>query len=159
MGVGGMVIRFSNLFLRILQLCVSVIILGIFGWFIADLVHHDEPIARYIKAVAGLSALAAIYTLFGVLLTLFLGGITFFAILAVALDVCFVASFIAIAVMARGGHGSCKGNVNTPIGSGPTDGNAAGYGQNGSDRSGYRPSLGIACRLQKAVLALAIIGL
>lgn len=164
MGVASMLIRFGNVGLRFLQFCTSIIILGIFGWFIRVLVDNDAPIGRDIKAVVGLSALAALYTLFGIILTFFLGGILFFALLAVALDVCFVASFIAIAVMARGSRGSCSGNVSTPIGDGPSDRDAPGYGQGGFGfggryQSGYRPNLGLACRLQKAVLALAVIGM
>lgn len=164
MGVGSTLVRLGNPFIRFLQLCISVAIVGIYGWYIAVLVSHDAPIARHVKAVAGLAALAAIYTLFGVLLSFFLGGMMFFAMLAVALDVCFVASFIAIAIMARGSHGSCKGHVNTPIGSGPSDSSSPGYGRNGFGfggryKHGFSPNLGLACRTQKAVLALAIIGL
>lgn len=160
MGVGGVLLRVFNLLLRAMQLCTSVIIVGIFGWFIGTLVHHNSHIPTWVKAVEGLAALAAIYTLFGVLLTLFLGGMTFFAMLAVALDVCFIGSFIAIAVMTRGGHRSCnRGFVSTPIGSGPANNNGQGFGSDGIFRDGDRPNLSLACRLQKGVFALAIIGM
>lgn len=164
MAVAGILLRISNLVLRAMQLCTSVIIVGIFGYFIAVLVHHNVHIARWIKAVEGLAGLAALYTLFGLILTLFLGGMMFFAMLGVALDVCFIAAFIAIAVMTRGGHKSCSRNVSTPLGSGPSNTNDPGYGQNnfglgGSHRSGYNPNLRLACRLQKGVFALSIIGM
>ncbi|KAK2763348.1 hypothetical protein FQN54_009984 [Arachnomyces sp. PD_36] len=156
MSVAGILLRFSNVILRALQLCTSVIIVGIFGYFIGVLVDHNAHIPRWVKAVEGLAGLAALYTLFGVLLTLFLGGKMFFAMLAVALDVCFIASFIAIAAMTRGGHRSCSGNVSTPIGSGPSSNSSGGLGRFGNR---YRPNLSLACRLQKGVFALAIIGI
>jgi len=116
MGVAGIFLRISNLIIRAMQLCTSVIIVGIFGFFIGVLNDHNAPIARWIKAVEGLAGAAAIYALLGVLLTLFLGGKMFFAMLAVGLDVCFVAAFIAIAIMTRGGRRRCSGFVRTPIG-------------------------------------------
>ena len=164
MGVSGALLRISNLLIRGLQLCTSVIIVGIFGYFIAVLVGHSAPIARWIKAVEGLSGAAALYTLLGVILTLFLGGILFFAILAIILDICFIAAFIAIAVMTRSGTESCSGNVQTPLGNGPAQvssgrDNLSDYGFGGNQQGNYRPNLKLACRLQKGVFALAIIGM
>ena len=66
------------------------------------------------KAVEGISGGACIYTAFATLLTCFLGGLTFFAFLAILLDICFLGAFIAIAILARGGvHTS---GVNSPLG-------------------------------------------
>ena len=50
-----------------------------------------------------MSGAAVIYTGFASLLTCFLGGITFFAFLAILLDVLFCAAMVAIAVLTRGG--------------------------------------------------------
>ena len=47
---------------------------------------------------------AVIYTGFATLLTCFLGGITFFALLAILLDVLFCGAMVAIAVLTRGGR-------------------------------------------------------
>ncbi len=55
------------------------------------------------KAVEGIAGAAVIYTAFATLMTCFLGGLTFFALLAILLDLCFLGAFVAIAVLARGG--------------------------------------------------------
>ena len=47
---------------------------------------------------------AVIYTAFATLLTCFLGGMTFFALLAILLDLLFCAAMVAIAVLTRGGR-------------------------------------------------------
>ena len=70
---------------------------------------------------------------------------------------------IAIAVMTRHGADSCKGTVNTPLGTGPVNSQAAGYGKNGFGFGGgenvtYLPKLGLACRLNSAAFAVSIIG-
>ena len=65
-----------------------------------------------------MSGAAVIYTAFAVILTCFLGGITFFSFLGVVLDICFCGCFVAIAILARGGKNACKGVNNSPIGPG-----------------------------------------
>ena len=66
------------------------------------------------RAVEGISGAAVVYTAFATILTCFLGGLTFFALLAILLDVCFVGGFVAIAVLARGGIHTK--DVNSPLG-------------------------------------------
>ena len=66
------------------------------------------------KAVEGMAGVAVIYTAFATLLTCFLGGITFFALLAIVLDICFCGAFVAIAVLARGGRHTS--GANSPLG-------------------------------------------
>ncbi|PGH01903.1 hypothetical protein GX51_04957 [Blastomyces parvus] len=163
MSTAGIFIRFTNLFFRLLQLACSVIILGIFSYFLAVLSDHNMPIARWIKAVEGISGVATLYTLAASVFTLCIGGIAFFAALMLILDICFIVGFIAIAVMTRHGAGSCTGIVNTPLGTGNSNQPAPGFGEGGfgtgSDNDfAFRPSLGTACRLQKGTLAVAIIG-
>lgn len=86
------------------------------------------------KAVEGMAGAAVIYTAFATLMTCFLGGLTFFALLAILLDLCFLGAFVAIAVLARGGvHPS---SANSPLGN-----------HNGRD-----------AKLQTAAFAVAIIG-
>lgn len=83
-----------------------------------------------------MSGAAVIYTAFAVILTCFLGGITFFAFLALVLDVLFTACFVAIAILTRQGRRSCRSYNNpSPLGSG-------------------RP---VACELQRAAFAVSII--
>ncbi|OJD27967.1 hypothetical protein ACJ73_00623 [Blastomyces percursus] len=162
MSVAGVFIRFTNLIFRLLQLACSVIILGIFSYFLVVLTDHNIPIARWIKAVEGISGVATLYTLAASIFTLCIGGIAFIAALMLFLDVCFIAGFIAIAIMTRHGADSCTGIVNTPLGTGNANQPAPGFGEGGfgtgSDNNfTYMPSLGSACRLQKGTLAVAII--
>ncbi len=97
----------------------------------------DNPaIPKWEKAVEGISGAAVIYTAFAVILTCFLGGITFFAFLAVFLDVLFCAAFIAIAVLARGGAKACGGVNNSPVG----------------------PGEHLSCQLERVAFIVAIIG-
>lgn len=110
-----------------------------------------------------MSGIAVVYTIAAVLLTCFLGGVKFFAFVAMVLDLVFCAAFIALAVLTRDGASSCSGTVTTPLGVGPADRNAQGYGQNGfgfgqGENATYFPRLGFACRLNSACFAVAIIG-
>lgn len=146
MAIGGLLLRFGSTGLRVLELGASAVALGIFSYFLAVLAHHDLPIANKWKAVEGISGAGCLYTIFGVLLTCFLGGITFFGFIAVVLDILFVGAFIAVAIMTRDGAGSCRGYVNTPLGN----------GYNYLDTvNGH--TLHYACTLNTAVFAVAII--
>lgn len=68
------------------------------------------------RAVEGIAGAAVIYTAFATITTCFLGGVTFFALLAILLDVCFLGAFIAIAVLARGG--THTDGSHSPLGNG-----------------------------------------
>lgn len=149
MSFGGVVLRFFNLAIRILQFLDAAVILGIFSYFLAALAKNDLPIAQWMRAVEGMSGAATLYGALGTLLTCCLGGIAFFAFVAIVLDVCFVGVMIAIAVLTRNGKQSCTGEtVQTPLGSGPPNKPApAGI------------SFGMSCELEKVAFAVAIIGM
>lgn len=164
MAFGGAVLRISQTLLRAIQLCASILVLGVFSYFLARLSNNDLPIATWIKAVEGMSGAAVLYGIFAVLLTLFLGGIAIFAFIAIVLDLCFVGCFAAIAYYNRGGANSCSGNVNTPLGDGPADRNSPSYGQNrfgfgNTGNADYAPNLHLACQLETAVFAVAIVNI
>lgn len=164
MGAGGVILRFMNLFVRVLQLCASAVILGIYSYFLAVLTDHKMHIATWMRAVEGMSGAACLYTLLGAVFTCCLGGIAFFAGVAVVLDVAFVGVMIAIAVLTRDGTQQCTGNVSTPLGSGDANAKAQGYGKGGfgigsGKDTTYFPKLSFACRLEKAVFAVSIIGM
>ncbi|KAI1905923.1 hypothetical protein LOZ39_006524 [Ophidiomyces ophidiicola] len=157
-------IRISNLVLRLCQLCVSGIVLGIFSYFLAVLSDHGLPTQKWIQAVEGISGIATAYTLLASILTLNIGSIPFFAGLAIVLDFVFAAAFMAIAIMARNGTQACIGNVKTPLGNGDVTQPAGGFGPGGfgtgkGKQLTFMPSLRTACQLQKAVFALSIIGI
>lgn len=161
--LAGTALRLFQTLLYALELCCAAIILGIYSYFLAVLANRNLPISNWKRAVEGLAGSAVLYLLFAVLLTCFLGGKAFFAFLAIVLDLLFCGAFIAIAVMTRYGTQSCSGNVNTPLGSGPVNSGDMGYGSNGfgfgsAAGNSYAPSLGRACRLNKACFAVAVIG-
>lgn len=127
--------------------------------FLSVLADRNIHIPTYEKAIEGISGAAVVYLIFAVCLTCCLGGIAFLAFIAMMLDVLFAGGMIAIAVLARNGADSCKGNVHTPIGNGPASSDH-GYGHFGAgagDNLTYSVHLGLACRLNTAVFAVALI--
>ncbi|KAJ5453551.1 uncharacterized protein N7458_004507 [Penicillium daleae] len=150
MGVGGVILRFFSLAIRVLQFLASAVILGIFSYFLAVLSRHNLDIPTWIKAVEGLSGAGALYGILGTIFVCCLGGVAFFAFLAVVLDVCFVGAMIAIAILTRNGTQTCSGNVNTPLGNGNADNNA---------NTPAGTSFKMACELEKVVFAVSIIGI
>jgi hypothetical protein len=156
MAFGGLALKSFSLFLRFIEFCCAAIIIGIFSYFLAALHNHGLPIATYVKAVEGISGAAVIYTIFALLLVCCLGGIAFFSVLGMLLDFCFAGAFIYIAWATRGGDGSCKGNVNTPFGSGNTYvDNSVPKGTGGFTKL---PGLHQSCQLETACFAVAIVG-
>lgn len=149
MGAGGVILRFCNLFLRVLQFLDGAVILGIFSYYLAVLSRNDHHIETWVKAVEGLAGAATAYGLLAMVLTCCLGGVAFFAFLGVALDVCFVGAMIAIAVMTRKGVNKCTGTVDTPLGSGNAN----------DDTFSKGLTFGMSCKLEKVVFAVAIIGM
>merc|ERR1712000_280465 len=75
----------------------AALVLGIYSYFLSVLADKNIHIPAWEKAVEGMSGAACLYLIFCVLLTLFLGGIRFFAFIAIVLDICFVGCFAAIA--------------------------------------------------------------
>lgn len=156
--------RIGGIVLRVLEFGASAVALGIFSYFLAVLSDNNLEIAKWKQAVEGISGAAVLYTIFGVILTLCLGGNKFFGFLAVVLDILFALAFIAVAYLTRHGAGSCSGYVRTPLGDGPSDTGAQGYGADGfgfgnGENVTYFPNLRTACRFNTAVFAVAIINI
>ncbi|ETN41637.1 uncharacterized protein HMPREF1541_03573 [Cyphellophora europaea CBS 101466] len=148
MALGGALLRFGAIGLRILQFGCAAIVLGIYSYFLAVLAKHDATIPTWEKAVEGMSGAGVLYTIFGILFTLCLGGNIFFGFLAVLLDIAFAGCFAAIAYYARHGANKCRGIVNTPLGTAPASEEAPGAG-----------SYGYVCSLNTAVFAVAIVNI
>lgn len=146
MSVGGILIRTSSTVVRFLQLLAAACILGIFSYFLAAQSKNGFPIAIWMRAVEGIAGAATLYTLFAVVLTFFLGGITAFAFLGIVLDILFIGAFIAVAYFTRGGVRNCEGLADESFfGNGPDGIN----GSNASPRT--------ICNLDKTCFILAII--
>lgn len=146
MSIGGILMRTSSTTVRFLQLLAAAAILGIFSYFLAAQSRNGFPIAIWMRAVEGIAGAATLYTLFAVVLTFFLGGITAFAFMAILLDILFIGAFIAVAYFTRGGARNCE-NLDSEefFGNGPD-------GINGSSASPRT-----VCNLEKTVFILAII--
>jgi len=144
--IKGGILRFMQTGLRLLEFCCTAIVLGIYSYFLAVLADKNMHIPTWEKAVEGMSGAACLYTIFGVLLTLCLGGIPVFAFLAILLDLCLVGCFAAIAYYTRHGASRCKGVVNTPLGVGLSSQDAPGAGD-----------WGYVCSLNTAAFAVSIV--
>jgi hypothetical protein len=151
----GFALKFLQWFVRGIQFCCAALILGVYSYFLATLHNHNLRIATAIRAVEGISGVAVLYALVGLLLLCCVAGITFFSLVAILLDVAFVGAFIYVAWVNRDGAGSCKGYVDTPFGRGQS-GDAVNGGSGGFTSL---PSFHTACRLQTACLAVAIIAM
>lgn len=156
MAIGGPLLKGTSSTVRLLQWAGSVIVLGIFSYFLAYLAVHKLGIATYVRAVEGIAGAAVIYTFFAAILVCFIGGLTVSALLAIILDLGFTGAFIAVAVLTRGSAGSCRKEVlGTPFGTGNSIENN--FSAQGSDGSTSFPNLHRACILQKVVFAVSII--
>jgi len=162
MGLGGAALKLIQTFFYVLAFCCSAIILGFYSYFLAIESDRNATIPRKQKAVEGISGIGVVYTVFAVILTCCLGGKTFFAFLALVLDLLLCAGFVAIAVMTRAGANSCTGNVNTPLGSGPSNTHGSfgsnGFGTGSGENVTYAVSLHTACIYNKVCFSVAIIG-
>jgi len=134
--------------LRIIQFGCAAIVLGIYSYYLAVLAQHDIHIPTWEKAVTGMSGAGALYTIFGIIFTLCLGGVAFFGFLAVVLDICFAGCFAAIAYYTRHGASRCSGVVNTPLGTAPSNESAPGAG-----------NYGYVCSLNTAAFAVSIVNI
>jgi hypothetical protein len=156
MAVGGAALRIGSTLLYALEFCCAGIILGIYSYFLSVEADRDQSIPRWQQAVEGMSGAVVLYCIFAVLLTCFLGGKSFFALLAIIMNLLCCGAMIAIAVLTRNGASKCTGNVNTPLGSGDAS-SKDGFGSTGNEYT-YSASLGSICRLNTACFAVAIIG-
>jgi hypothetical protein len=154
---GNWALKALQFFLTLIELGCAAVILAIFSYFLATLKNHNLHIDTYIRAVEGISGVAVFFTLSSLALLCFIGGISFFALLALVLDIAFAGAFVYVAYVTRGGATSCKGYVNTPFGSGF----AKGDNQVSAPKGGITilPSLKSACNLEKATFAVAIIAM
>jgi hypothetical protein len=148
----GVFLKFFQSFIRSIQFLCCALILGIYSWYLATNHHRNNTIPTWEKAVEGISGAGVVWTFFGTLLTCFLGGVGFFAIIGFVLDIAFCGAFAYVAYENTKGSspGSCTGSiVQTPIGTGvPNDGGKGKY-----SLSTYK----IACQLEKAAFIVAII--
>ncbi|RTE80209.1 hypothetical protein BHE90_005321 [Fusarium euwallaceae] len=138
--------------IRGMQLGSSLLILAVYSYFLATLAAHDFDINTRIRAVEGISGSAALYGILGLLLICCVGGIPIASLIAIILDTGFLVCFIYAAVANKHGAGNCKGEVDTPYGLGLAKSRVK-----GKRGSLALPTYRVACQLQTACLAAAII--
>lgn len=151
--MAGAALRTVALLLRFLQFCLALTCMGIFSYFIAVLHHFNLHVLIKWRLVEAFTVLATIYALLAILLVLCLAGSKIFGFIAIFFDIFFIGCFIAVAWLTRHGAYQCNGLVQTPVGDGLSQYGAFGI----TNTSNYVPRLGTACRLNRAVFALAII--
>lgn len=153
----GLSIKFLQFVFRLVEFGCAAVILGIYSYYLASLHNHSLPINTYIRSIEGISGVAVVYTACAVVLLWCLGGFTFFAFLAILLDIAFVGAFIYVSYETRAGASSCTGIVNTPFGTGDADSDNTVSDGNGGFTA--LPSFHTACRLQTATFAVAIVAM
>jgi len=153
MGTGTLGVKTLQTFIYGLGFLASALILGIYSYFLAAEHNHGATIPTAQRAVEGISGAGALYTIFAIVLTCFLGGFALFAFIGIILDLLFMGGFIAIAILTRDGASSCKGSsVKTPLGTGAPDQHI------GRDGKSFTPTLHTACRLETACFAVSLLG-
>ena len=74
MVLGSGLLKTGSTALYAIEFCCAGIILGIYSYFLSVLADRNETITVWEKAVTGISGGIALYTIFAVLLTCFIGG-------------------------------------------------------------------------------------
>jgi len=153
MGAATMGVKSVQTIIYILIFLAAAIVLALYSYFLATERIHHASVPNKQRAIEGISGAGVLYSIFAVILTCFLGGISFFAFIGIFLDILFCGGFIAIAILTRDGVHSCTANyINTPIGSGNPNTDI------GRDGKKFSIKLKTACRMEKVVFAVSIIG-
>ena len=145
----GTPLKMFQWFNRGVQLLCSVLILAIFSYLLAALSSSGLETPTWVRAVEGISGVAALYTGLCLLLLCCVTGHPLMSFVVMALDVGFFAAFIYVASANRGGAGSCEGRLDTPFGSGDADKSA----------TDSVPSFRTACRLETACFAVSLVAM
>jgi len=146
--LGGSLLRAAGTAIYFLLFLLSAAVLGIWSYFVAALVQSNTGLENQWVAIEALAAIATAYCLFAILLTCFLGGNKFFALIGVVMDILMCGAMVGVAGMLRRYVQSCSGRVNTILGTGTTA---------SISQTFYNPRLKTICELQLAVFALAVI--
>ncbi|PHH79299.1 hypothetical protein CDD80_5200 [Ophiocordyceps camponoti-rufipedis] len=150
----GVALKSLQWLLRALEFICAAFILAVTSFFLFLLRNNSLRIPDSIRAIEGISGAAALYTIFAMLFVCCFGGHIMAAATAAALDLCFVGAFIYVAVVNRGGAGSCTSLQDTLYGQALAAQETALAAET---NTGPVPTLESVCILTKAVLAVAII--
>lgn len=141
---------------RGIEFVCSVVIVGIYAYFLATMMNHNITVPTDIKAIEGIAAIGTVYTLVGIFFVCCLAGHVGTSFIAVVIDVGLIGGYIYIAVANRDGASSCTGStVGSPYGTG--DANAT-PSTSGSGVVGL-PTFAVACRMESACLAASCVAM
>lgn len=156
MGAGsGFCLAAAQWLVRIIQFCCAAIVLALFSYFLATLNNHDMHIGIWVRVVEGISGVGVVYTVLTFIFICCASGRRFPSFIMMVMDVLFIAGFVYIAVVNRGGASSCTGEVDTVFGKGNADTNE--LVDNDDNIFTKVPSLRQACKMETATLAVSII--
>ncbi|KAK4228209.1 hypothetical protein QBC38DRAFT_161053 [Podospora fimiseda] len=141
--------------LRTIQFCCAALVLAIYAYFLATLHNHSLPISTPLRAVAGISGSAVLYTVLAFLFLCCAPGHPFLSLLLMIFDICFAAAFVYVAAANKDGANSCDGEVSTAFGNGNADTNV----NSGGDGWTALPSLKQACQMETACLAVSVVAI
>ena len=155
-GFSGVALKILQWFNRGVQFCSAALILALTSYFLATMSDHDITIPTNLRAVEGISGIGVIYTALGLLLLCCLAGLAFTSFIAIVLDVAFIGAYIYVATVYKNGASSCTGtSVKTVFGTG----NAGADISTTKDGSVPIPTYKTACRMETAMLAVAIVSM
>lgn len=141
---------------RGIQFVCSVVVLGIYSYFLATMMNHNITVPTSIKAIEGISAIGTIYALIGIFLVCCLAGHVATSFIALVIDLGLIGGYIYVAVANRDGASSCTGsNVGSPYGTGDANATPSSSG-NGVVQL---PTFAVACRMESACLGAACVAM
>jgi len=145
-------LRYLQFLLRGLQLCCTILVLGLYSYLLASLRSSGLDTPTYVRAVEGIAGVATLWIVCVILILRCVLGVKLVSFITMFFDCASACSFIYVAQANRGGAGSCQGIVDTPYGSGEADGFPKGS-------KGGAPKLGQACKILTACMSASILAM
>lgn len=152
-------------FFRGIEFGCSIVILGIYSYFIATMVSHKMTIPNGVKAVEGISAVGTLYTVLGLLLVCCCAGHPAPSFISIVIDLGLAGAYIYVAVANRAGAHSCtSGTVDTVYGSGSAGATPGGAGGGITGLAGVTsgtrlPTFQLACQMEMACLVVSCVAM
>jgi hypothetical protein len=143
----------------------SVVILGVYSYYLATMINHQIEVPASVKAVEGITAVGTIYTLLGLLLICCCAGHPAPSFISLVMDLALAAAYIYVAVANRAGAGNCSsGTVDGPYGSGEAGAFPGGATQGMTGIGGVTggvqmPTYGLACQLMMGCIICASVAM
>ncbi len=139
------------------EFCCSVVLLGVYSYFLATLLTHQMTVPTGVKAIEGISALGTLYTALGLLFVCCCAGHPAPSFISIIFAASLTGSYIYVAIANRDGTSSCTGSsVNTVYGSG--DATAIPGGGDSAGPMGL-PTYQRACQMEMTCLIVSCVAM